>query len=107
MKKIQMLIGGEWIGGNRDEWLPVINPSDGTQIAEIVNGQAEHVDAAVRAASDAFESAEWKAWKPHERGNLLIDLARHIREHAEEWAEMECQDVGKPMSQAPLRRCAR
>src|SRR5690606_4301594 len=39
-------------------------------------------------------------WKPHERGNLLIDLARHIREHAEEWAELECRDVGKPMSQA-------
>lgn len=100
MKRIRMLIGGEWIGGDGDEWLPVINPSDGTQIAEIVNGTEEHVDAAVRAASEAFESAEWKTWKPHERGNLLIDLARHIREHAEKWAEMECRDVGKPMSQA-------
>ncbi|MCW1928672.1 aldehyde dehydrogenase family protein [Bhargavaea beijingensis] len=100
MKKIQMLIGGRWVGGEKDEWLPVINPSDGEQIAEIVNGTANHVDEAVRAAEAAFESEEWRAWKPHERGNLLIELARYIRENAEHFAELECRDVGKPLTQA-------
>ncbi|QOV11370.1 aldehyde dehydrogenase family protein [Viridibacillus arvi] len=100
MKRIPMLINGEWIGDDSNEWLPVFNPSNGELIAEVVKGQKEHVEKAVHAAHVAFESDEWKKVKPYERGQLLVSLAAHIRNNAEQWSKWECEDVGKPISQA-------
>lgn len=95
-----MLINGKWVGEDSNEWLPVFNPSNGELIAEIVKGKKEHVDEAVHAAQVAFESDEWKKVKPYERGQLLVRLAAHIRNNAEQWSKWECEDVGKPISQA-------
>ncbi|WOV88131.1 aldehyde dehydrogenase family protein [Sporosarcina oncorhynchi] len=100
MKRLPMLINGKWVGDQNDEWLAVFNPSSGEKIAEIVNGHEEHVDEAVKAAQLAFDSKEWRSVKPYERGHLLVRLANHLRENKTEWAEMESQDVGKPISQA-------
>lgn len=100
MKRIPMLINGEWIGDDSDEWLPVYNPSNGEQIAEIVKGNKSHVDSAVAAARVAFESDEWQKVKAYERGQLLVKFAQYIRENAEQWSKWECEDVGKPISQA-------
>ncbi|MGE7920083.1 aldehyde dehydrogenase family protein [Viridibacillus sp. NPDC093762] len=100
MKRISMLINGKWVGEDSNEWLPVFNPSNGELIAEIVKGKKEHVDEAVHAAQVAFESNEWKKVKPYERGQLLVRLAAHIRNNAEQWSRWECEDVGKPISQA-------
>ncbi len=100
MERIQMLIDGEWVGSDADEWIPVQNPSNGEKIAEIVRGNAGHVDRAVQAAEKAFESDEWHAIKPFERGQILIEFARVLRENAREWAEVESNDVGKPLRQA-------
>ncbi|WP_019413341.1 aldehyde dehydrogenase family protein [Paenisporosarcina sp. TG20] len=100
MIRIPMLINGEWVGDDNHEWLPVFNPSNGEQLAEIVKGTKDHVDEAVTAANIAFESDEWKKVKPFERGQLLISFAHFIRENAEEWSKWECEDVGKPISQA-------
>ena len=100
MERIQMLIDGEWVGNDSNEWIPVINPSNGEQIAEIVRGNTEHVDRAVEAAEKAFESDAWQKIKPYERGQMLVEFARIIRENAREWAEIESNDVGKPLRQA-------
>jgi aldehyde dehydrogenase (NAD+) len=95
-----MLIDGEWVGDDSHEWMPVFNPSNGTQIAEIVKGNKSHVDKAVAAAQIAFESDEWRKVTAYERGQLLVSFANYIRENVEQWSEWECEDVGKPISQA-------
>lgn len=95
-----MLIDGEWVGGDSDEWLPVYNPSSGEKIAEIVNGTEDQVDQAIAAARKAFESEEWRAFKPYERGQLLYEMATFIRENAERLSRLETEDVGKPLFQA-------
>lgn len=100
MKRIPMLVNGEWIGDHSVDWIPVKNPSTGKTVAEIVRGTKEHVDLAVGGARKAFESDEWRAFKPFERGQLLLEMASYIRKHAEELSLLECQDVGKPLSQA-------
>ncbi|MCM3709200.1 aldehyde dehydrogenase family protein [Sporosarcina luteola] len=100
MKRIPMLINGEWIGDDSHEWMPVYNPSNGKQIAEIVKGNKSHVDKAVAAAQIAFESDEWRKVKAYERGQLLVSFASYIRDNAEQWSLWECEDVGKPISQA-------
>ncbi|MEA0552365.1 aldehyde dehydrogenase family protein [Lysinibacillus irui] len=98
MKKIPMLINGEWVHGAA--LVDVRNPSTGEVIAQISNASKAQVDEAVRAARVAFESDDWRQWKAYERGQLLIELAHYIRMHAEEWSLLECRDVGKPLSQA-------
>lgn len=100
MKKIPMLIDGEWVGSDSDEWLPIYNPSSGEVIAEIVKGTEEQINQAVKAAHKAFEGEEWRAFKPFERGQLLYELAAFIRQHGERLSQLETEDVGKPLSQA-------
>ncbi|RLL43979.1 aldehyde dehydrogenase family protein [Oceanobacillus piezotolerans] len=100
MERVKMLINGEWVGDFNSEWIEVYNPSNGEKLTEIVNAEHEHIDLAVSAARAAFESKEWQDFKPYERGQLLMELANYIRENKEELAELECLDVGKPISQA-------
>ena len=98
METIKMLIDGEWISG--DARIEVRDPASNEVIAEIFRGNETHADQAVLAARKALKSKEWKAFKPFERGQLLVELANYVRENAEELAELESKDVGKPMSQA-------
>lgn len=98
MKKIPMLINGEWVHG--EAVVDVRNPSTGEVMAQISNASKAQVNEAVCAARVAFESDDWRQWKAYERGQLLIEFAHYIRKHAEEWSLLECRDVGKPLSQA-------
>lgn len=79
--------------------IKVFDPSTGLPFAEIARGNATDINAAVYAARQAFEGA-WGAMAPAERGRLLTDLARRLREHEDELTELESRDTGKPLRQA-------
>ncbi|MGM9949455.1 MAG: aldehyde dehydrogenase family protein [Lysinibacillus sp.] len=98
MEHIPMCINGEWIFGPAD--IQVVNPSTGKPLVTISNATFEQIDEAVESGNRAFESEEWRRVKPFERGQLLVELAQFIRSNAQQWAQLESQDVGKPMSQA-------
>jgi 1-pyrroline dehydrogenase len=98
VSKHQNLIGGEWVDAASGETMEVLNPSTGEVIAEVPNASAEDVDRAVQAAKKAFE--EWFETTPGERAEMLLKLADAIDEHAEELAEVESRNVGKPLSYA-------
>jgi 1-pyrroline dehydrogenase len=76
----------------------VINPATGETIAEVPRGTQADVDRAVEAAKKAYE--EWRDTTPGERAELLLKLADLIDENAEELAELESRNVGKPLSYA-------
>jgi len=96
--KHQNLIGGEWVDASGGETMEVINPSTGETIAEVPLASAEDVDRAVQAAKQALP--EWLETTPAERAELLLKLADAIDEHADELAELESRNVGKPLSYA-------
>ncbi|MEU9227885.1 aldehyde dehydrogenase family protein [Streptomyces massasporeus] len=78
----------------------VLDPSDGTALAEVsLAGQAD-VDRAVAAARAAFTAPEWARMRPADRGRLLHRIAEGIRREGDWLARLECQDVGKPLRQA-------
>jgi acyl-CoA reductase-like NAD-dependent aldehyde dehydrogenase len=58
------------------------------------------VDEAVKAARKAFEEGNWQKIGPHQRTRYLLILADLIDQHADELAELESLDNGKPLSQA-------
>jgi 1-pyrroline dehydrogenase len=98
VSKHQNLIGGEWVDSASGETMEVLNPATGETIAEVPKASAQDVDRAVQAAKKAFE--EWFETTPGERAELLLKLADAIDENAEELAELESRNVGKPLSYA-------
>jgi 1-pyrroline dehydrogenase len=88
-------IGGAWVDSASGETMEVINPATGDVIAEVPQCSAEDVDRAVDAAKQALP--EWLEKTPKERSELLHALANVLEENAEELAQLESQNVGKPL----------
>ncbi len=91
---LQNMIGGEMVdpadGGSEE----VVNPASGEVIAKAPLSTEADVDKAVSAAKKAFEG--WANQTPGERSNLLLALADAIEEKADEIADLESADAGKP-----------
>jgi aldehyde dehydrogenase (NAD+) len=87
-------IAGEWREGAGSSMVD-LNPSTGKQITEFPVGTAEEVDAAVRAARDAFESG-WRDATPTVRRKLLLKLAELIAANAQELGRIATEDMGMP-----------
>ncbi|HLL19048.1 MAG TPA: aldehyde dehydrogenase family protein, partial [Rubrivivax sp.] len=95
----QLLIGGEWRPASGGQTLPLIDPSDGTVLAQIAQGTAADIDAAVLAAQSALEG-EWGGLTAADRGRLLLKMSAMVIQQADELAHLEALDVGKPLKQA-------
>src|ERR671935_619031 len=91
-------VGGAWVDAVEGGTMEVLNPSTGETIAEVPRGTEADVDRAVEAAKKALP--EWLETTPGERAEALLKLADAIDEHADELAELESQNVGKPLSYA-------
>src|ERR671918_2084806 len=94
----KIFVGGEFVEGAKGEWQGVLNPATGEVIAEVPECSEEDVDEAVRAARSAFEG--WFETTPAERSEMLHGLADMLEEHAEELAQAESRNVGKPIASA-------
>ncbi len=99
-RRHRLLIGGEWSDARSGKTFAVFNPSDGKEIARVAEGGVEDVDRAVVAARRAFEDGPWARMKPVERGKLVWRLADLLEAHADELAQLESIDNGKPVTDA-------
>jgi 1-pyrroline dehydrogenase len=97
-QKLQILIGGTFTDSVSGATMEVVNPSTGEVIAHVPSCTAEDVDNAVQAAKDALP--EWLDATPGERAGLLFALADVLDENAEELAQIESRNVGKPIGLA-------
>src|SRR6059036_3901569 len=78
--------------------MDVLNPATAEVIAEVPRCSAEDVDRAVQAAVDALP--EWLETTPGERAEILLKLAAVLEDNADELAEIESRNVGKPLGYA-------
>ncbi len=92
----QLFIGGEFIAA--DETFPTLNPANAATLAEVPFAGRAEVDAAVRAAHAAFDG--WRRLAPLERSRWLTRIADAIEAHADELAEIETLDNGKPLKES-------
>lgn len=88
-----MLIGGEQIAGE-GAGLEVENPFTEETIATVGTPSGEQLDAAIAAASEAQRG--WSRTPAIERGELLHEVARRLRERTDELAELMTLEGGKP-----------
>jgi aldehyde dehydrogenase (NAD+) len=73
------------------------NPSSGTVLARLAEGDAADIDRAVKAARAAFEGP-WSRWTPYERQQLLHRIHDVIDRNFEELALIETMDMGSPVA---------
>jgi len=98
IQKLQNFVGGEFVDAAEGGTMEVLNPSTGEVVAEVPRGTQADVDRAVEAAKTAWP--EWREATPAERAELLLKLADLIDQHTDELAEIESQNVGKPLAAA-------
>jgi 1-pyrroline dehydrogenase len=98
VQRLQNLVGGEFVDAVEGSTAEILNPATGETIAEVPEGTQADVDRAVDAAKKAWP--KWRESTPAERAELLLKLADLIDEHTDELAELESQNVGKPLGAA-------
>ena len=81
------------------ERFATLNPATNEPIAEVPAGGAADVDAAVRAARDAFDNGPWPRMTAKERGAYLHRVGDLIARYADEIAHLETLDTGVPIAQ--------
>jgi phenylacetaldehyde dehydrogenase len=96
-KTRKILINGKWVDAASGKTFPTYNPATGEVLANIAAGDKEDIDRAVKAARAAFETGPWSKISPSERGRLIWKLADLLEKHAEEFAQLESLDNGKPL----------
>ena len=96
----RLLIGKDWTGASSDAPIRDINPANGQHIADIPAASHADIDRAVSAARKAFESGPWPQMKPGARSRLLYQIADAIEARAEDLAQVETLDNGKPLTMA-------
>jgi aldehyde dehydrogenase (NAD+) len=100
MKTYQNLIGVAWQGAVSGKTMPMVEPSTGAIFSEIAASGAADIALAVKAARQAFDEGAWGRLAAFERGRLLMKLSQAVLDNAEELANLEARDCGKPMKQA-------
>lgn len=87
---------GKWI----EEGTPVEirAPYDGTPLATVFQGTAEHAERAIQSAVRAFGST--RRLPAFERQRVLRSIAQYIISHKEEFARTMAQEAGKPLKAA-------
>jgi acyl-CoA reductase-like NAD-dependent aldehyde dehydrogenase len=98
----KLLAAGEWI--ETGEWAEVKSPYDGSPVGRVAQGDEALVDRAVRAAHEAFESADFPQ---HERAATLERAAEMVEARVEDLALTIAAEAGKPLKTATVeaQRC--
>src|SRR5215831_4532460 len=99
-KTRSMLINGKWVSAASGKTFPTYNPATGEILAHVAEGDREDIDRAVAAARAAFDKGPWRQMTSSERGRLVWKLGDLLEQRAEEFAQLESLDQGKPLSLA-------
>jgi betaine-aldehyde dehydrogenase len=92
---LRNIVGGKPADTAEGRTSPIIDPVTEQVIAHAPVSGAQDVDAAVRVAADAFR--EWRRTIPADRQKALLKLADAVEARAQEFAETESRNTGKPL----------
>jgi len=96
----KLLINGKWVAAASGKTFEVKNPATGDVIALAAEGDKADVEAAVSAARRAFETGAWPSLTPSDRAKIIWRIGDLITKYADELAELESLDNGKPIGVA-------
>ena len=97
-RTLRNFIGGGWVDAAGDGVLDDINPATGALTALVPLSGAADVDAAVRAAREAYPG--WRATAPQKRARAVMALREALWDHHEDLARLVTEDMGKTLADA-------
>ncbi|EYR84490.1 MULTISPECIES: aldehyde dehydrogenase family protein [unclassified Shinella] len=99
-KEKKLYIDGKWVPSAEGGTIEIIDPATGEAFDRVPEGKAADIDRAVAAARKAFDDGPWANMTPADRGKLVWTLGDLVERHADELAELEALDNGKPVTDA-------
>src|ERR1700753_3510757 len=96
MAGLKNSVGGKYADTRDGRTSDVIDPSTGAAYAQAPVSSAEDVDTALQTAAEAFPG--WRDATPAERSLALLKIADAVEARAQEFAEVEGQNTGKPIA---------
>ena len=95
----QLVLNGKLQAASDGKKSPLVNPANDEPICEVAAATVRDVETAATGAQRAYEK-EWRDIKPSRRAEILFRLAQEIRLRAEELAQLEMLNIGKPIADA-------
>ena len=95
-QELKNFINGSHVAAKSGETLDIVNPANGQVYATSPVSNEADIDAAYKAADKAFET--WSQTTPSERQLALFRIADALEARAEEFADVESRNTGKPRS---------
>jgi betaine-aldehyde dehydrogenase len=95
-QELKNFINGSQVAAKSGETLDIVNPANGQVYATSPVSNEADIDAAYKAADKAFET--WSQTTPSERQLALFRIADALEARAEEFADVESRNTGKPRS---------
>jgi malonate-semialdehyde dehydrogenase (acetylating)/methylmalonate-semialdehyde dehydrogenase len=98
VRSLRNYVGGRWVEPLAEEALESRNPATGGLLARVPLSGADDVDAAVRAAREAFPA--WRGTSPVKRARAVFALRELLNANHEELAQIVTADMGKTIADA-------
>jgi len=96
VRELKNFVNGQYVSAKSGETTDVINPANGEVYAKAALSNEADIDTAYKAADKAFET--WSQMTPGERQLALFRIADALEARAEEMADVESENTGKPRS---------
>lgn len=95
----KLFVDGAYRDASNGARMQLINPATEAVFTEVAAASPADANAAVEAAQRAWDDG-WRNLAPGKRAEILFNIARVLRDHREELAQLECTNIGKPISDA-------
>ena len=92
-------INGKFCRSRNAQKIPQVNPATEKVFAQVAAATESDLNAAVEGAQKAYLNG-WRDMAPGKRTEILFKISRALRENIEQIAQLECRNVGKPISDA-------
>lgn len=97
MEAGKLYIGGEFCTSQSQPLYEIFDPARDAVITKVHMAGREEVEQAIQAARTAFDAGPWRESSGQQRATVLLKIAAAIREQADELAELETLNMGKPI----------
>jgi acyl-CoA reductase-like NAD-dependent aldehyde dehydrogenase len=97
-----LFINNEYRAAASGKRFDVVNPATEEVMAQVAEGEAADVDAAVRAARTCFNSDAWQKLSARKRGAILYKAAEILASRQPEIARLESLQNGKPLFESNI-----